>query len=66
MLKLKQFAFNTIKVKKIIARCDERNNPSRRVMEKIGLKLLWQNGCRRYPNTGEESTEAMYFIENGE
>lgn len=65
-LKLKQFAFNTIKVKKIIARCDERNNPSRRVMEKIGLKLLWQNGFRRYPNTGEESTEAMYFIENGE
>ena len=35
-------------------------------MEKIGLKLLWQNGFRRYPNTGEESTEAMYFIENGE
>lgn len=65
-LKMKEFAFETVKVKKIIARCDERNIPSRRVMEKIGLKLLWDNGFRRYPNSGEESTEAMFYLNNGE
>lgn len=63
---MKKFVFETLKVKKIIARCDERNVPSRRVMEKIGMKLLWKNGFRRYPLTGEESTEAMFILNNGE
>lgn len=62
-LRMKEFCFENLKLNKIIARCDERNIPSRRVMEKIGLKFLWGNGPRKYPNTGEESTEAMFYIE---
>lgn len=56
---LKEFCKNKLALKKIVARCDERNKASKRVMDKIGMKLLWEHGFRKYPNTGEESTELM-------
>lgn len=61
---VKKFAFEILKVKRLIARCDERNIPSERVMQKIGLKLLWEHGYRKYPNTCEEATEKMYYEDN--
>ena len=60
----KYFYFEILKVKRLIARCDERNIPSERVMQKIGLKLLWEHGYRKYPNTCEEATEKMYYEDN--
>ena len=63
-LRVKKFAFEILKVKRLIARCDERNIPSERVMQKIGLKLLWEHGYRKYPNTCEEATEKMYYEDN--
>lgn len=63
---LKRFAFETLHLTKIQAHCDEKNITSSRVMEKIGMKKVWGNGPRVYPNTGVESTEEMYIIKCGE
>lgn len=62
-LKIKQFALETLGVKKLVAHCDTRNAASRRVMEKLGMHLIWDDGPRVYPNTGEEATEAMYALD---
>lgn len=62
-LKIKQFALETLGVKKLVAHCDERNLASARVMEKLGMKKIWGNGPREYPLTGEKSTEAMYALD---
>lgn len=63
---LKKICFETIKLESIYARCDERNIPSRRVMEKIGMKVEAEHLFRKYPNTGEESTEVRFRIIKGE
>lgn len=60
--KIKQFVLETLGVKKLVAHCDERNLASARVMEKLGMKKIWGNGPREYPQTGEKSTEAMYAL----
>ena len=59
---LKTFAFETLHLKKLVARCDERNLASRHVMEKLGMTLIWEHGYRKYPHTGEESTELMMEV----
>lgn len=65
-IRMKQFSFESIKLNRIVARCDERNIPSRRVMQKLGLNLLWENGPRKYPLSGEEATECMYYLDREE
>lgn len=62
-LKIKEFALETLGIKKLVAHCDERNLASARVMEKLGMKKVWGNGAREYPQTGEKSTEAMYALD---
>lgn len=59
-LAIKDFAFNTLHLKKIIAQCDYRNTPSARLMEKLGLKLESDNGTRFYPKRNETARELTY------
>ena len=56
------FAVNELNVKKIYACCDFRNEPSFRLMEKLGLSLESDSGTRRYKNTKEDIQELMYSL----
>lgn len=56
------FALITLRLKKIIAQCDYRNIPSRRLMEKIGLKLESDNGVRTYIKRNETARELTYSL----
>lgn len=57
---VKDFALNVLRLKKIIAQCDSRNEPSRRLMERIGLKLENDNGTRTYLKNNETARELTY------
>lgn len=59
-LAVKDFAVNTLRVKKIIAQCDCRNAPSYRLMKKIGLKLESDDGVRTYAKRNETAKELTY------
>ena len=61
-LALKDFVFNVLRVKKIIAQCDCRNEASYRLMEKIGLKLESDDGTRIYAKNGETARELTYSL----
>ena len=61
---LKNIAFNELGFKSLRAHCDERNKASRRVMEKLGMSLVWEHGYRKYPRTGEESTELLMEVKS--
>lgn len=52
------------KIKKIVAHCDERNIASSNLMQRLGFVLYKRNLYRKYPLTGEESTEAEYILKN--
>lgn len=49
-------------VKTIIARCDARNIPSRRVMEKLGMELVDSDGERFYERRNERAKECTYRL----
>ena len=49
-------------LEKVVAHCDWRNVPSRRVMEKAGLLLEDADGFRTYPKTGERARELRYGL----
>lgn len=57
------FAKNKLKLKKVIAQCDFRNTPSFKVMEKLGMKLIDENGIRSYLKRKETAKELTYMIE---
>lgn len=59
---IKDFAFNSIHLKKIIAQCDYKNVPSYRIMEKIGLKLESADGLRTYIKRNESARELTYSL----
>lgn len=59
---IKDFSLNTLHLKKIIAQCDYRNTPSKRLMEKLGLKLESDNGTRFYPRRNETARESTYYL----
>lgn len=59
---LKDFALNTLHLKKLIAQCDYRNAPSARLMEKIGLKLESDDGVRTYIKRNETARELTYIF----
>jgi ribosomal-protein-alanine N-acetyltransferase len=44
-----KFGFNTININEIVAVCDPENIPSKRVMEKIGLKFRYIQDFNGYP-----------------
>lgn len=57
------FAKTQLHLKKVIARCDFRNAPSARVMEKIGMRLIDDTGTRTYTKRDETARELTYMIE---
>lgn len=61
---VKDFAFNVLHLKKLIAQCDHRNAPSYRVMEKIGFKIESDNGTRYYAKRNETARELTYSCIN--
>lgn len=61
-LAIKDFALNTLHVKKIVAQCDCRNAPSYRLMERIGLHLESDNGVRTYEKRKESARELTYCL----
>lgn len=60
-----KYAFDYLKVSKIIAHCDSRNSVSEQVMKKLGMKLVCSTGERVYPKTGVVSGEYLYEITRG-
>ena len=61
-LALKEFAFDTLGLSKIFARCDARNTASRRVMEKIGMTIEDDTGVRCYQDSGDHAKELKYSL----
>lgn len=59
---LLKYAFNTLKVDKITAHCDSKNIASEKVMKKLKMKLVSNNGTRYYPKTGITSGEYLYSV----
>lgn len=57
------FARKQLKLQKVIAQCDWRNIPSARVMEKLGMTLLDDQGLRHYAKRDEEARELTYILE---
>lgn len=62
---VKDFAFNVLHVKKLVAQCDHRNEPSYRLMERIGLKLESDDGTRFYHKRNETARELTYSLTVG-
>lgn len=56
------FSVNQLNVKKVVAHCDYRNEPSCHVMRKIGLSLERDDGTRRYMGSEEDVQEFMYSL----
>ncbi len=59
---VRDFALNTLKLPRIIAQCDYRNENSYRLMEKLGFILEDGKGTRTYPKTGETARELTYAL----
>ena len=51
------FAFNNLKIDRILAQCDCKNAASFGVMKKIGMRCIDDKGRRTYPKTGITSGE---------
>ena len=51
------FAFNNLKIERILAQCDCKNAASFGVMKKIGMRCIDDKGSRTYPKTGITSGE---------
>lgn len=57
-----RFARDTLGLTGLTAHCDARNEPSRRLMERLGMRCVEENGLRTYPKTGEEARELAYYL----
>lgn len=60
---LMKFAVEELGIKRFIATCDTENEPSRRVMERLGMTLKEERGGRRNKLSPEERREYLYGIE---
>lgn len=60
---VKDFAFNVLKYKKLIAQCDYRNNASSKLMEKLGMTLKDDAATRINKGDTEKVRELMYSVE---
>ncbi|MBQ5310652.1 MAG: GNAT family N-acetyltransferase [Oscillospiraceae bacterium] len=54
------FAAEELGIKTFIAHCDTENTASRRVMEKLGMKLVSEHGGRKNKLSDEERREYMF------
>lgn len=61
-LAIKDFAIETLKIKKLTAHCDSRNVPSYRLMEKIGMTMISDDGIRQYIKRNETARELTYCL----
>lgn len=57
------FAKTQLHLQRVIAQCDWRNIASAKVMEKIGMRLIDENGTRTYVKREETARELTYMIE---
>lgn len=57
------FAKTQLHLQSVIAQCDWRNIASAKVMEKIGMRLIDENGTRTYVKREETARELTYMIE---
>ena len=57
-----QYSLDALKVNRIVAHCDYRNDASANVMRKIGMTLERSDGFRRYRDTEEDIPELMYSL----
>ncbi len=56
------FAENNLKLQKLTAQCDFRNVASAKVMQKLGMTLLSDNGTRTYAKRNETARELTYVL----
>lgn len=56
-------AASRLGVRRFIAQCDAENTASRRVMEKLGMRLIDRSGGRKNRSSDEERMELTYEIE---
>lgn len=61
-----RFAFEDLNIDEITAHCDSKNIASERVMKKLKMKKISDDGIRYYPKTGITSGEYMYSITKSE
>jgi len=59
---VRDFALNELKLPRLIAQCDYRNENSYKLMEKLGFILEDANGTRTYPKSGETARELTYAL----
>jgi len=57
------FAKSQLRLQRVIAQCDWRNIASAKVMEKVGMRLIDENGIRTYTKREESAREQTYMIE---
>ncbi len=60
---LLRFAADELGIKRFCAHCDSENTASRRVMEKLGMRLAGEYGGRRNKLSPEERRECLYVLE---
>ena len=58
---VKYFSISILQLKRLYACCDARNLASRRIMEKLGMKLELSNGTR-VNRDGNEAVEFVYSL----
>lgn len=61
-LTIKEFAEETLNLTTLVAHCDSRNSASIKIMKKIGLLLVKEDGVRVYPKTGEVARDLKYTL----
>lgn len=61
-LAVRNYAIQKLGVMRLVAHCDDRNEPSWRLMEKLNFRLEDANGSRIYAKTGEEAVERTYAL----
>lgn len=56
------YAAGNMGIKRVYACCDSENEPSYRLMERLGMKKVSDNGKRKNRSSDEERTEYVYEI----
>ena len=57
------FAFRELGLRRLIAQCDQRNEASWRLMEKLGMRLADASGTRTYRKRKETGVERTYVLD---
>ncbi len=60
---VRDFAFRELGLTRLIAQCDQRNEASWRLMEKLGMRLADASGTRTYRKRNETGVERTYVLD---